>query len=224
MAASTELNLLHLIAFLIQIVPCVTGKFLETLFFGGSSFESYLNNRKHILYHLITSPSSSYTCCECQRKPIGSRCISQSQFDMLFERSGNVLHKHPCICEFQARTNIDTSILDVTLSTCILNNCESVLSTHDHHLKTIRSIRNSLFHSSSSTVLTSAIFNDLWIRLQGAISGLTSAISPEYGSEIQMQIESLQQKQLVGDDEEKLLDDWLTLKQTLCGIQVSHNY
>lgn len=221
MAASSELNFLHLIAFLIQIAPSVTGKFLETLYFGGSSFESYLNKRKHILFHLITSPSSSYTCCECQRKPMGSRCISQSQFEMLFERSGNVLHKHPCICEFQARTNIDTSILDVTLSTCILNNCESVLPTYDHHLNTIRSIRNRLFHSSSSTVVPCNVFDDLWIRLQGAISGLTSAISPEYDREIQLQIDSLQRKQLVSDDKASLLDDWVTLKQTLCDIQVS---
>lgn len=221
MAASNELNFFRLIAFLNQIVPGVVGTFLETLYFGGSSFETYLNNRKHILFHLINSPSSSYACCECQNKPTGSRPIYQSQFDMLFERAtGNVSHKNPCICVFQARTNIDRRILDVTLSTCILFNCESVHPTHGQHLETIRSVRNAFVHSSSMT-FNSSMFDDLWIRLQGAISGLTSAINPEYGREIQLQIESLKNKQVFGDEEASLLDHWETLKQTVCGIQVS---
>lgn len=221
MDSANELNFFRLIGFLVRIVPSVTGTFLDTMYFGGSSFESYLDKRKHILFHLIKSKTSSYICCECERKPTSSQCISQSQFDSLFVRTGNVRHKNPCICEFKAKKCIDVGILDVTLSTCILNNCESVHPTHEHHLDTIRSVRNTLFHSSSTTGITSDKFEDLWIRLHGAISGLANAVNPDYCKDIQSQIESLQRKQLVCDDAESFWGDWLILKRTIWNIQVS---
>lgn len=216
MASENELNLFRLIAFLLRIVPMVIHDFMEAHYFGVLSFETYLNKHKHALFHLTTLRMSSFKCCQCEKKPVFSRCIAEKQFDMLFARTGSTPHhKATCICMFNARGDIDKSRLDISLAICILTNCESVNPNYEGHLNNIRKIRNDVFHSPSANFITSDMFKNHWDGLTKAISGLTAAMNQPYAGKIMLQIESLKNESFVCDEIANLADIWLTVKQTM---------
>ncbi|CAC5380029.1 unnamed protein product [Mytilus coruscus] len=98
---------------------------------GHSSFQEFINYYQHDLYHLCYNQVS---CCQCSRnyKLPKEQLIHPKQLEVLFDKSGLKKSSHNsfrlgdyCCC--LAKQNLSTSVLDVTLASCLLFNfCEDV--------------------------------------------------------------------------------------------------
>lgn len=97
-------------------------KHLKTL---NLSFQSFLTNHQHLLYHLCFNKRR---CCKCTTKDKlpRNRVLNPQQLDILFEKQSTIRspgHKGSndfCCC---MANNVDITHLDLTLLHCILNNC-----------------------------------------------------------------------------------------------------
>lgn len=88
------------------------------------TFEEFLNQNQHELYHLCYDSR----CCQCKRLPIKQkRIIYPSQLELLFDKH----NKLPChiatryndFCCSYAKPGVTTDVLDLTLARCMLVNC-----------------------------------------------------------------------------------------------------
>ncbi|CAC5361438.1 unnamed protein product [Mytilus coruscus] len=89
------------------------------------SFEEFLNQNQHDIYHLCYN---RYRCrCKCSSTYIlpYSHVLNATQLDVLFDKHGPKLPSHQQsqkaeFCCSKAKTGITTEVLDVTLAKCLL--------------------------------------------------------------------------------------------------------
>lgn len=88
------------------------------------SFEEFLNQNQHEIYHLCYDSK----CCQCHTSPPRrKRIIYPSQFELLLEKH----NKLPChkttncndFCCSKSKVGITTDVLDISLARCLLVNC-----------------------------------------------------------------------------------------------------
>ncbi|CAG2207129.1 unnamed protein product [Mytilus edulis] len=112
---------------IVDFTKCAFVELLELHLTGKHlSFEEFLNQNQHDLYHLCYNKAR---CCQCIRGNtlLQNRVLSPEQLEVLFEKSGTKLpcHNHGRNAEFccsKAKFEISTNILDVTLARCLLIN------------------------------------------------------------------------------------------------------
>lgn len=101
---------------IVDFTKCAFVELLELNLTGKHlSFEEFLNQNQHDLYHLCYNKAR---CCQCMRGNtlLKNRVLSPKQLEVLFEKSGTKLpcHNHGRNAEFccsKAKLEISTNIL-----------------------------------------------------------------------------------------------------------------
>lgn len=216
-----EENFYKLIAFLVDVCPKVVCNYFKRKVLCGDTFESYLNTRKHILYHLNCTNKK---CCECTVKVVQQKQLSNDNFKSLFDEDLNkkVHHGKNCICIYAAKKSISPAVvLDISLASCMLKNCEHLDNDIDHWLNTLKNTRNKVVHSTDTKSINDQEFKYHWQIIQGAVFGLAKSIDDEYEKTVAANVEYLSCRQMLSDDKLKecqLLHDWW--RDKCCDIEV----
>ncbi|KAK3100195.1 hypothetical protein FSP39_016007 [Pinctada imbricata] len=142
---------------------------------GARSFEVYLNNNKHTLFHLLFKQC----CC-------GNNCtvtpLSKYQWQLLYVRTST---RNPhgrrgeCPCQYTAISGVTLDVMDVSLCCLVLRNICSGVSMPD--IDTIRDVRNQLIHTSNAS-LDATLYSDTWNKVEAAMLNLAQGVSSSFKS------------------------------------------
>lgn len=207
-------NYVRLVVFLVDTASSTLRNYFQVKVLHGKSFQNYLNEHKHTLFHLF----SQIQCCSCTREIQNQqRQWSANQFWSMFENVKDVQHKFSfCICRFSAKRGVSTSILDITSMKILIHNCESNINDEDSQMiKAIADVRNKLAVMAVEKGLSTSIFNSEWDTLERSILGLASKIDVQYKNAVMADINYLRHRTLLNDDALKtyqLMQDWLSDK------------
>ena len=141
---------------------------------GVPSFELFLNNNIHQLFHL------RFRNCCCSNTISTATPLMRSQWDLLFTR---VSTRNPhgrrgeCPCQYKAIPGVTIDVLDITL--CCLFLCNICPGIPQQDVATIRQIRNDLIHASAASI-DEPTFNTIWSAVEQAMMSLSRLVSPAF--------------------------------------------
>ncbi|CAG2219901.1 unnamed protein product [Mytilus edulis] len=101
------------------------------------------------------------------------------------------------MCSWTPRSDINTSVLDISLAHIVIKSCGKFELGADTWIETITDIRNEIFHKSDIKALSRNVFENSWEKLVSSVGGLTKLISEEYSSEVQYRIDKLKDRVIV---------------------------
>lgn len=149
-------------------------------------------------------------CCGCEGFPDNSNRpnLTKTQFSVLYKIDStkhNQSHKkfqngktaQVCMCSWTPRSDINTSVLDISLAHIVIKSCGKFELGADTWIETITDIRNEIFHKSDIKALSRNVFENSWEKLVSSVGGLTKLISEEYSSEVQYRIDKLKDRVIV---------------------------
>ncbi|CAC5379617.1 unnamed protein product [Mytilus coruscus] len=159
----------------ITLARCLLVNFsLEVFWYGcvtraGISLGDFLNTKKHTIYHLMKVNSP---CCQCPtgyKFPVPSPIISEQQWKTLWDKTSascvNHTSKQYEICSIKAKSGIDVSHLDSSLSGKLLENlCPTRKAVED-----LVYIRNNVYGHASTGSLTDADYKIYMTKTEKAL-------------------------------------------------------
>ena len=146
---------------------------------GVPSFEFFLNNNIHKLFHL------RFRNCCCSNNTSTATPLMRSQWDLLFTRVSTMNHygrRGKCPCQYKANQGVNTDVLDITLCCLFLYNICPGIPQQD--VATIRQVRNDLIHASSASI-DEPTFNTIWSAVEQAMLNLSRLVSPAFEMDTQ---------------------------------------
>ncbi|CAG2223031.1 unnamed protein product [Mytilus edulis] len=161
---SLDLTLLNCL-----IVNCCSGLFWESCFNGGT-FENFLNQNKHDIYHHW---KNNTPCCQCFTGyiyPCDREMISLSNWNFLFSAKGNPCSSHNIIpssslcCCVSATPGITIFQIDQEVEIVLLRH----LSFLKKCLEQLVEFRNKYLHIHNCCIPNSD-FNQNWLKMKTAI-------------------------------------------------------
>ena len=98
-----------------------------------------------------------------------SRGLTKEQFSLLFDTNGIAVHKYhaklDCLCRISSRHGINLHRLDITLTYCILKNCENLGQPDEQWIVTIKDERNNIVHKTETKTIAKQAFQSIWFRV-----------------------------------------------------------
>ncbi|VDI33682.1 Hypothetical predicted protein, partial [Mytilus galloprovincialis] len=132
------------------LVNCCTDVFwYSCLQFHGISFEDFLNQNKHLIYHLWQFKKG---CCHCPKHfqlPVNRQILNTRQWNSMFTgstglpvcRKGLFIEGANCICSFSAINGISQGSLDAVTQQTLLEYCCS----NRKSVETLVKIKNNVY-------------------------------------------------------------------------------
>ena len=151
------------------IVNCCSGLFWESCFNGGT-FENFLNQNKHDIYHLWMNNT---TCCQCFNGyiyPCDREMISLSNWNFLFSAKGNPCSSHNIIpssilcCCVSATPGITIFQIDQQVEIVLIRHLSFLKKSIEQLIK----FRNKYSHINNCCIPNSD-FNQNWLQMKTAI-------------------------------------------------------
>ncbi|XP_063397621.1 uncharacterized protein LOC134681920 [Mytilus trossulus] len=197
-------KLVRVFLFLQTIITELVGKFLNKQL-QPDNFQTFLLNRKHILFHLYRN---GRPCCACSRNEnLGhQQVVKKVQFDLLYVQGKNTCnvrsYNHSCI--YSAAPSVKVSELDVTLAITILKNCfANSLNLHElQSLDDIRKIRNDIAHNARNSDISEKEFCRMWSILEEAALKLAKAFDQEYFNDIKSKMRQQRDRRILATSED----------------------
>ena len=156
---------------------------------GVPSFEVFLNNNVHNLFHL------RFRNCCCSNKAGPFLPLSKFQWDLLYSL---VSKRNPhgskmvCPCQYKAHQGITSDVLDVTYCCLLLTNiCPGIIPHSD--METIRLVRNELIHASFSSI-DEQTFNTIWTKVEQALLNISRLVTPTFEADTQNILQELKDR------------------------------
>lgn len=185
-------NFIRMFMLLREVAVGVTRTFLKDNI-KPNSFETFLQQNKHELYHLCYNRGR---CCSCGLSPTFPRqaVIRKAQLDMLFVQQPVVncsSNPRSCSCSYIATQNIELDTIDITLCIAIINNLITLNQQQNDCLTEIRNVRNEISHFAHTDDIDGAEFYRMWGAVTNASIHLATYINHMYSADIQDKIERL---------------------------------
>ncbi|KAK3093458.1 hypothetical protein FSP39_015937 [Pinctada imbricata] len=154
---------------------------------GAPSFEVFLNNNKHTLFHLLFKQ-----CC-CGNKSTVTP-LSKYQWKLLYVQTST---RNPhgqrgeCPCQYTAISGVTPDVMDVSLCCLVLSNIYPGVSMPD--IDTIRDVRNKLIHASNAS-LDAMLYLATWNKVEAAMLNLAQGVSSTFRSDTINAVEDLKNR------------------------------
>ncbi|XP_052058799.1 uncharacterized protein LOC127699103 isoform X1 [Mytilus californianus] len=167
-------DVLDLILARCLLVYCCTDVFwYSCLQFKGTSFEDFLNQNKHMIYHCR---QYNQGCCHCQnhcKLQANRQIVNAHQWNAMFISSSGLQmcrkRSHSsatnCICFISAITGITEGNLDIVLQQTILEYCCSTRKS----VETLVKIRNNVYGNTNSTRISDSDYTRIKNDIESAI-------------------------------------------------------
>ena len=158
----------------------------------------HLNAHKHKYYHLWEPKP----CCECPVPSPGSRkqskqILQRDEWNSLFEEKSNgsccckTSNNGKCPAKFQARNDISSKDLDLTLGCLLLTTSLSPGKTAVECICEIRKLRNETLGHRKTHVLSNEEFIKIWVSVTIQLERIAETISDNYFYEIKTELAEL---------------------------------
>lgn len=196
----------RLVGFLVEVTPKVVRKYFEKTCLQGKTFKIFLEENRHILFHTY----ETLKCCQCVSTLYSrhSKHMSKQMFSVLYKHDqSKIVYSHVrknngrieqlCMCSWDPHSNIDMTVLDISLANTLMKNCAIMQQGAEQWLRHIVDIRNEIFHKSDIKVISKKDYENMWSTLSGSVGGLTNLISQDYHESIKSEEKNLQDRVIV---------------------------
>ena len=157
LAAALILNIKDLLLYFLDELCTYLGS-------GGSNgVEIFLAQHQHDLFHSM----EKRRCCQCTNDPDGKDQIKPNEWSAMYIHSFPGCASPVCSCQYKPKPNVTLNTFPQQLRRKLGQTVSPIAS--------IRSVRNSLAHSSSGT-LDAAAFTTNWGVLAGALDDMLNTI------------------------------------------------
>ncbi|KAK3100532.1 hypothetical protein FSP39_021436 [Pinctada imbricata] len=181
---------------------------------GAPSFEVFLNNNRHALFHLLFKH-----CCCGNNSTVTP--LSRYQWQLLYIRTST---RNPhgrrgeCSCQYAAISGVTPDVMDVSLCCLVLHNICSGVSLSD--VDTIRDVRNQLIHASNAS-LDATLYLATWSKVEAAMLILAQGVSTSFRSDIISAVQTLKNR-LIDTSELSALKDLVMDEKRISEIEKVH--
>ena len=151
---------------------------------GYSSFENFLESKKHLLFH------KRFKNCCCGHK--SQITFLKGQWHLLYKRiaaqcpDGSDI---PCHHQYEVRRGITTDDLCIILCCFLLANAFQCIP--ESEVYKIRDVRNKMVHSNSDSKDFPS-FNEMWVTVAHALLKLSDCVSVDFRKETKEILQDLE--------------------------------
>lgn len=186
-----------------DVVINVVHLYFEREVLDKSSFQMFLIEHKHVLFHEYIP---NVKCCKCNGPDLiaspSKKCrIIKPQFDLIFEWSECSVNTHEvlerqkivkhCVCNINPK-GTEVEALDITLiQTIITTCCTRTLAGHPSWLQNLKEVRNVFSHTGNPACMTKSKFDNYWSILEENTLEIALITGKSVRNLVQLQIQSL---------------------------------
>lgn len=170
------------------LINCVLVNCCVELFWScclaGKTFESFLNDNKHDIFHLWMDKTSCSLCIPNYTFPVSNLKLCQNQWDKLYKYTVN----DPSYAV--AKTGIKTVQLDNELACTILN----ILCPLKVNIEKLRILRNTMYGHATKIEIDQKKFTEKWTELMECLLHIARFCNTE--TELKNDLESFKKRRL----------------------------
>lgn len=176
----------------VVLAECLLVNFCADVFwysclqFQGISFENFLNQNKHLLYHMW---QNNTRCCQCSSPlqiPLNCQVVNEQQWTDMFTASSHSTHSRHrspsthCICSISAKPGIRQVDLDPVLQNTLLKYCCPTLQS----VETLMTIRRNVYGHIEKAQITDLDYTKYKTDIDSAMLNLTIICDKDQGVKI----------------------------------------
>lgn len=224
MAGEHEANFLKIILLLMKYGTKVLQKKIvyELRVQKWQTVTDFLRERKHDILHLTNNKRCCMKDCEMKDTQNAKKClINYSLLELMYEdvkRSCSTRFYHCCSCHFVPKSDLDISVWDITLTSCLLleligfddpKSCKG----QEQAIQNLRNLRNSkeLLHRGNAEMEDDE-YNKTWLKLSNTIKEVAYKCEPHDFVEICETIDNMYKNPLTQEQSCNVQECWRKLK------------
>lgn len=203
MANETETNFLKIILLLMGNGSKVLQRRIEyeLRIRKWQTVTDFVKERKHDILHLTLDKHKKCCIKDCKIQNASKCLIHTSLLELMYEdvkRSCLTMFIHCCSCNFTPKSDLDISVWDITLTSCLLL---EVIGFYDlgqkQAIQNLRNLRNSkaLLHRGNAE-MNDDEYEGLWMSLSNNIKEVAEKCEPYFYSYICEDVDKLKNKSL----------------------------
>lgn len=231
MAGEPEANFLKIILLLMKYGTKVLQKKIvyELRVQKWQTVTDFLRERKHDILHLTNNKRCCIKDCEMKDTQNAKKClIHYSLLELMYEdvkRSCSTRFYHCCSCHFVPKSDLDISVWDITLTSCLLL---ELIGFEDlgqkQAIQNLRNLRNSkeLLHRGNAEMKDDE-YNKMWIKLSNDIKEVAEKCEPYFYSSICEEVDRLKDNRLEPEEHYNAQECWNKVKVKLF-VSLSHSF
>jgi len=149
----------------------------------GATIEHFLNKKKHKLFHFWKGNKCCDSKCKFDSTNPSKTFMFTSQWETLFLNNGqNCGSLYYCIHQFSANPNLTSSDLNISLSSILLLNIFSINQELIKLVKKLRTLRNSIVHSTCKKTIDDEEFEKKWLDISSLLLHIADNAQVSAGS------------------------------------------
>lgn len=188
----------------------------------------FLRERKHDILHLTLDKQKKCCIKDCKKQNATTKLIHKSLLELMYEdvnKSCSIKFTHCCSCNFVPKHDLDISVWDITLTSCLLL---ELIGFEDlgqkQAIQNLRNLRNSkeLLHRGNAEMKDDE-YNKMWIRLSNDIKEVAEKCEPYFYSSICEEVDRLKDNCLKPEEHYNAQECWNKVKVKLF-VSLSHSF